>query len=163
VFDFRRALVLALCLGVLGCAIAAGDRREAAAQPQPLERFATAPLVVHTASGPRSFTVELALTPSQQAQGLMFRRSLAPTAGMLFVYRPAQPISMWMMNTYVPLDMLFVAADRRIVRIVERTVPLSTETIPSGQPVMAVVELTAGAAARAGIKVGDRVESPVLE
>jgi uncharacterized membrane protein (UPF0127 family) len=70
---------------------------------------------------------------------------------------------MWMMNTYVPLDMLFVAADRRIVRIAERTVPLSTDTIPSGQPVMAVIELAAGSTARLGIKVGDRVESPALE
>jgi uncharacterized membrane protein (UPF0127 family) len=67
-----------------------------------------------------------------------------------------------MMNTYIPLDMLFVAADRRIVRIAERTVPLSTETIPSGEPVLAVIELNAGTAARLGIKVGDRVESPAL-
>lgn len=157
-----RAVVLALCVGAAGCTIAAAPP-EAAAQPQRLERFATAPLVVHGGTGRHAFSVELALTPGQQAQGLMYRRSLAPTAGMLFLYRPAQPISMWMMNTYVPLDMLFVGADKRIVRIAERTVPLSTETIPSGHPVLAVIELAAGSAARFGIKVGDRVESPALE
>jgi uncharacterized membrane protein (UPF0127 family) len=157
-----RAIVLAFWVAAAGGTVVAAPP-EAAAQPRPLERFATAPLVVHAASGRQTFTVELALTPSQQAQGLMYRRSLAPTAGMLFLYRPAQPISMWMMNTYVPLDMLFVAADRRIVRIAERTVPLSTDTIPSGQPVMAVIELAAGSTARLGIKVGDRVESPALE
>jgi uncharacterized membrane protein (UPF0127 family) len=134
----------------------------ASAQPQQLETFATAPLVVQSATGEHKFTVELALSASQQAQGLMYRRAMAPQAGMLFLYRPVQPISMWMMNTYIPLDMLFVAADRRIVRIAERTIPFSTETIPSGQPILAVIELNAGTAARLGIKVGDRVESPAL-
>jgi hypothetical protein len=134
----------------------------AGAQPQQLEAFTTAPLVVHTGAAQHKFTVELALTPQQQSQGLMYRRTLAPQAGMLFVYRPVQPISMWMMNTLIPLDMVFVAADRRIVRIAERTVPLSTETIQSGQPVLAVIEFNAGTVARYGIKVGDRVESPAL-
>jgi len=134
----------------------------AAAQPQQLESFTTGPLVIHSGAVQNKFTVELALTPGQQSQGLMFRRSMASQAGMLFLYRPVQPISMWMMNTYIPLDMLFVSADRRIVRIAERTVPHSTETIPSGQPILAVIELNAGTAARLGIKVGDRVESPAL-
>jgi uncharacterized membrane protein (UPF0127 family) len=153
----RPAKALSAALAVVLVALLAGG-----GTAQPLETFSTAPLTVQTAAGRHSFTVDLALTPRQQSQGLMYRRALAPQAGMLFVYRPVQPIAMWMMNTYIPLDMLFVAADRRIVRIAERTVPLSTETIPSGEPVLAVIELNAGTAARLGIKVGDRVESPAL-
>ena len=126
----------------------------AGAQPQQLESFSTAPLVVHSGPTQHKFTVELALTPRQQAQGLMYRRSMPAQAGMLFLYRPVQPISMWMMNTFIPLDMLFVSADRRIVRVAERTVPHSTETIPSGQPILAVIELNAGTVARLGITLG---------
>ncbi len=127
-----------------------------------LVRFEHAPLAIASASGLHRFTVELALSADQQKQGLMFRRRLAPDAGMLFVYRFPQIISMWMRNTYIPLDMLFVGAGGRIVRIVERTRPLSAEIVSSGKNAIAVLELNAGTAARLGIARGDRVIAAAL-
>lgn len=123
-----------------------------------LERFETGKLVVATSDGARhAFTVELARTPAQRAQGLMYRRALARDRGMLFIYPRVQDIAMWMKNTYIPLDMLFIAPDGRIVKIVERTVPHSLRTIGSGQPVKAVLELAGGSSERLGIAPGDRV------
>jgi hypothetical protein len=115
-------------------------------------------LVIETAEGARhDIRVELAISPQQQQQGLMFRRDLAADAGMLFVYSRVRRVSMWMRNTYIPLDMLFIADDGEIVRIVERAVPLSLKTISSDQPVRGVLEMNGGTAARLGIKRGDRV------
>lgn len=123
-----------------------------------LEIFRQDSLVIETERGERHpFTVELALNAAQQAQGLMFRRDLAPDAGMLFLYGRVRDVSMWMKNTLIPLDMLFIAADGRIVNIAERTVPGSLETIPSGQPVLGVLELNGGTAARLGIATGDLI------
>ena len=127
-----------------------------------LQRFATAPLTIETASGPKEFTVEVAQSSAQQSQGLMFRRRLAADAGMLFVYRRVAPVAMWMQNTFIPLDMLFIGADRRIAHIAERTVPMSTATIESGKPVSSVLELNAGTVSRLGIKQGDVVTSPAF-
>ncbi len=127
-----------------------------------LQRFTVAPLTIETAAGKREFTVEVARSPGQHAQGLMFRRRLGAHAGMLFVYRRAEPVAMWMQNTFIPLDMLFIGADRRIAHIVERTVPLSTETIESLKPVSSVLELNAGTVSRLGIKPGDAVASPAF-
>ena len=128
-----------------------------------LESFERDRLVIETASGARhSFEVEMALTPGQQAQGLMFRRDLAENAGMLFVYGRDGPISMWMKNTLIPLDMLFLARDGRIVRVAARTVPLSLETISAGEAVAGVLELNGGTADRLGIGPGDRVVHPAL-
>lgn len=151
----RRAFLATIVFAALAPAISW-------AQARGLVRFKSAPLAIETAAGERRFTVELALGDRQQAQGLMYRRRLAPDAGMLFVYRRPQPVAMWMKNTLIPLDMVFIAADGRIVRIAQRTVPLSLETISSGAPVRAVLELNAGTAARLGIKPGDRVRSAAL-
>ena len=92
----------------------------------------------------------------------MFRRRMAADVGMLFVYDPPRPVSMWMRNTYIPLDMIFIAPDGRISRVVERTVPLSEENIPSGRSVRAVLELNAGTAARLGIRPGAMVTTPAF-
>lgn len=105
-----------------------------------------------------SFQVELAVDPKQQAQGLMFRRQMAADAGMLFIYKPSREAVMWMQNTFLPLDMLFIKADGEIVKIVERTVPQSRKRIPSGEPITGVLELNGGTVSRLGIKVGDRVD-----
>ena len=121
-----------------------------------------APLVAETAAGDRSFTIEIADDQSERSAGLMFRESLAPEAGMLFVYPGEQEIRMWMKNTLIPLDMLFVASDGRIVSIAENTVPLSEEVISSGAAVQGVIELAAGTAQRLGIEPGDRVRHPVF-
>ena len=130
---------------------------EAAGQSA-LVQFQRDTLVIETSDGTaHSFEVELAVEPEQQAQGLMYRRRMAADAGMLFVYDPVRPVSMWMHNTYIPLDMLFVQANGKISKIVERTVPLSQATITSDRPVRAVLELNGGTAARLDLKPGDRV------
>jgi uncharacterized membrane protein (UPF0127 family) len=133
----------------------------AAAQGQ-LQTFQKAELAIASASGKHRFTVELALTPEQMSQGLMFRRQLAPDAGMLFDYGRNQPASFWMKNTLIPLDMLFIAGDGKIAAIHERAVPLSLEPITSPVPVRAVLELNGGTASRLGLKPGDRVISATL-
>ncbi len=113
------------------------------------------PLSIKTTSTIHKFEVEIAATTDQQRQGLMYRRQMAANAGMLFLYDNGSRVTMWMSNTYIPLDMLFIAADGRITHIVERTVPQSTELIGSNGPVRAVLELNGGTASRLGIKVGD--------
>ena len=127
-----------------------------------VERFEVATLEIRTRTGSHRFTVELARTARQHARGLMFRRRLAPDTGMLFLYRTSQPVTMWMKNTFIPLDMLFVVADGRIVRIAQRTVPHSVQTISSGGPVTAVIEVNGGTAERLGIRTGDRIVHPAL-
>jgi uncharacterized membrane protein (UPF0127 family) len=121
-------------------------------------------LVVRTAEGAEhGFEIELALSAAQQAQGLMYRPSLAAEAGMLFVYRPARDVRMWMRNTAIPLDMLFVSESGKIVKIVERTVPYSLAIIASGRPVRGVIELNGGTAARLGLRPGDQVLHPAFD
>ena len=120
------------------------------------------PLTIVTASGRHAFQVEVARDDAARAQGLMYRRSLAPDSGMLFDFKRVEPVSMWMQNTYVSLDMLFIRPDGTVARVAQNTEPLSTRTIPSGEPVLAVLEVVAGTAARLGIKAGDRVEHPLF-
>src|SRR6516164_11476516 len=121
-----------------------------AAEPQ-LQQFATAPLTIVSASGAHHFTVELALSPAQMEQGLMFRRTLAPDAGMLFDFKQPTVATMWMRNTLIPLDMLFVDANGTIVNIRARAVPGSDAIISAAAPVRAVLELNGGTAERLGI------------
>ncbi|MFC1459660.1 DUF192 domain-containing protein [Microvirga arabica] len=111
----------------------------------------------------QSFRVEVARNDADRAQGLMYRRSMPGDQGMLFDFGRVEPVSMWMQNTYLPLDMLFIRPDGTIARIAANTEPLSTRTIPSGEPVLAVLELNAGTAAKLGIKPGDRVEHPIFK
>jgi uncharacterized membrane protein (UPF0127 family) len=111
----------------------------------------------------QTFQVEVARNDADRAQGLMYRRSMAADRGMLFDFGRVEPVSMWMQNTYLPLDMLFVRQDGTIARIAANTEPLSTRTIPSGEPVLAVLELNAGTAARLGIKPGDRIDHPLFK
>jgi uncharacterized membrane protein (UPF0127 family) len=147
-----------LCLGLaLACALAIGGAARGVAQLR-LQTFERDRVVIETFEGTRHrFEVELALNGDQRAQGLMYRRRLADDAGMLFLYGREWPVSMWMKNTFIPLDMLFIAGDGRIVSIAERTVPQSLETISSGQPVAGVLEVNGGTVARLGIQPGDRV------
>ena len=119
--------------------------------------FPKSSLSIQTGEKTHKFSIEIAKTERQQRQGLMFRRHLAPDAGMLFVYPAPQVLTMWMKNTYIPLDMLFIAANGHIVQIVERTVPGSLQTISSGEAAIAVLEVNGGTASRLKIKKGDRV------
>lgn len=128
-----------------------------------LQTFERDRLEIETAAGGRhAFDIELAVTKSQKSQGLMFRRSLPADAGMLFLYEPEQVVGMWMRNTYIPLDMLFITADGAIAKIAQRAVPESLRTISSETPVSAVLELNAGMAQKLGLRTGDRVLHPAF-
>lgn len=114
-------------------------------------------LFIVTATGEYPIEVEIADTPEEKALGLMFRTSLSDRQGMLFPYGDPQELTMWMRNTYISLDMVFLRADGSVHRIEERTEPLSERIISSEGPVTAVLELAGGWARRHGLKPGDRV------
>ncbi len=135
----------------------------ARAQTGPQPKLPEEPLVIVTRDGTRhAFRVEMAIDPQQQMVGLMFRPEVKPDEGMLFDWGTPRESAMWMRNTITSLDMLFIAADGRIHRIAERTVPHSLATIESRGPVRATLELAAGTAERLGIRVGDRVEQRIF-
>lgn len=120
-------------------------------------------LVIETADGERhEFTVELAATDEHRATGLMYRQQMAADAGMIFDYGRDRRATMWMRNTYIPLDMLFIASDGTIRNIKQRTVPFSETVIRSKGKVRAVLELNAGTVFRLGIKPGDTVRHAVF-
>lgn len=116
------------------------------------------PLTIDSRGKRHNFRIEMARTDADRARGLMFRRSMPADQGMLFDFERDQMVSMWMRNTYISLDMLFIRADGTVARIAERTEPLSTRTIPSGEPVLSVLEINGGVAEKLGIKAGDKVE-----
>jgi uncharacterized membrane protein (UPF0127 family) len=119
-------------------------------------------LEIATKSGVQVFSVEMATTEQEKETGLMYRKELADGKGMLFDFSPEQEVSMWMKNTYIPLDMIFIRADGRILRIAENTEPFSTRIIPSGGLAKAVLEVIAGTAQKYGIVPGDRVAHPLF-
>jgi uncharacterized protein len=144
------------CLA-LTVAIAIAANAEA---PSPL--FPVSPLEIDASKGRIEFQVELAVTPAERTRGLMFRESLADDHGMLFDFGVPQPVAMWMRNTYIPLDMLFVRADGRISQIAANAEPLSDKVIASNEPVRAVLELRGGITSELGIKPGDRIIHPLF-
>ena len=151
----RKVAILPVLVAI-GLALVGG--RPAHASEGPIA-FPEGELTIVTAEGARhTFRVEMARTPSQHRRGLMYRRELAKDHGMLFLYDPVRAVSMWMKNTYIPLDMLFIKPSGRIARIHERAVPETTTPIPSGGPVKAVLELRGGTADRLDIETGDTVE-----
>ncbi|MFK4724919.1 DUF192 domain-containing protein [Bradyrhizobium niftali] len=143
---------LAAILVVAGVVVAGGSVRAASFQP----------LEIVTKSGVQVFSVEVATTEEEKQTGLMYRKELADGKGMLFDFNPEQEVSMWMKNTYVSLDMIFIRADGRILRIAENTEPLSTKIISSKGPARAVLEVVAGTAQKYGIRPGDRVGHPLF-
>ena len=124
--------------------------------------FEESALTVDAANGKFEFLVEMAVSPAQRSQGLMFRESLEEDRGMLFDFGRPQRAAMWMRNTYVPLDMLFIDADGQITQIAADTEPLSDAVIASRELVRAVLELRGGVSAKLGIKPGDRVIHPLF-
>jgi uncharacterized membrane protein (UPF0127 family) len=146
----------AAALAVMSMALLAGsDPAARAAEFQSLE--------IVSKNGIHPFQVEMALTPEEHARGLMFRRELPEGQGMLFDFGVDQPVAFWMKNTYISLDMMFIRADGRILRIAERAEPLSERNIPSGGPVRWVLEVIAGTAKKFGIAAGDQVGGPALK
>jgi len=120
------------------------------------------PLEIVTKTGVHVFSVEMATTEQEKETGLMYRKELADGKGMLFDFSPEQEVSMWMKNTYISLDMIFIRADGRILRIAENTEPMSTRIIPSNGLCKGVLEVIAGTAQKYGIKPGDRVGHPLF-
>lgn len=145
----RIAMLIVCCAAVI---LAATGAR--AAELQPLE--------IVTKSGVQVFTVEVAKTEQERATGLMYRKELPEGRGMLFDFSPEQQVSMWMKNTFIPLDMIFVRSDGRILRIAENTTPQSEKIIPSGGLVKGVIEVAGGTAKKYGIAPGDRVGHPLF-
>lgn len=123
----------------------------------------TEPLTIRGKEGTRRFDVEVMRTDADRSRGLMFRRTLAPNHGMLFDFERTEPVAMWMKNTYLPLDMVFIRADGTIAHVAADTEPLSTAIIQSPEPVLSVLELNAGTAAKLGLRAGDRVEHPLFK
>lgn len=113
-------------------------------------------------TGVHAFDVQLATNDAERERGLMFVKSLPEGQGMLFDFKRDQPVSFWMHNTYIPLDMLFIAGDGRIMHIAENAKPLSDALIPSQYPVRAVLEVIGGTAEKLGIKPGDRVSGSIF-
>ena len=146
-----RALSLVAFI-LFGLFAAAGPGRAAAQQT----------LEIATKTGVHVFAVEIADNDADRAKGLMYRKELPEGRGMLFDFHREQEVSFWMQNTYIPLDMVFIRGDGRILRIAENTEPLSTRLIPSGGPVRAVLEVIGGTARKLGIAPGDRVASPIF-
>jgi uncharacterized membrane protein (UPF0127 family) len=134
------------------CSIVVSGARAASIQP----------LEIVTKSGVQVFSVEMATTEEEKTTGLMYRKELADGKGMLFDFSPEQQVTMWMKNTYISLDMIFIRADGRILRIAENTEPLSTKIIPSGGLAKGVLEVIAGTAKKYGIEPGDRVAHPLF-
>ena len=131
-----------------------GPERSGAAEQGTLE--------IATKSGVRVFSVENAVTDEERAKGLMFRKEVPEGYGMLFDFKQEQPVSMWMKNTLVSLDMIFIKNDGRIARIAESTKVQSEDIISSGPQVRAVLEVVAGTAKKLGIAAGDKVAYPIF-
>lgn len=153
------ALLASAPVALAGFEIAGRAAEPTGPQPElPKEK-----LVIVTHDGKRhDFDVEMALTPEQQVTGLMFRKSVPENGGMLFDWGRPQESQMWMRNTLVPLDMVFINQDGTIRSIAENTVPESMAVIDSRGPVRATLELAAGVTAKLDIRVGDTVETRIL-
>ena len=156
----RRDVLRLLAIGgvaATGCAIS-GKAPGAAEEPA----FPTTPLTLETARGRFAFMVEMAETPSTWRQGLQKRPHLAADAGMLFNFQQPRVISMWMKDTLISLDMIFIDERGVVVNVAENTVPLSLATISSDGPALAVLEVNAGTVAKLGVRPGDRVLHPAV-
>ena len=125
--------------------------------------FPRSSLVIVTGAKELKFDIDMATTEAQRQRGLMYRKQLGPYEGMLFDFHQEAPVSFWMKNTLIPLDMIFIAADGTIRHIHANAVPKSEESIPSGgHPVRGVLEINGGSARLLGIKPGDKVKHAIF-
>jgi len=129
---------------------------------QPARSAGQQTLEIASKSGVHVFSVEVVDNDADRAKGLMYRKELPEGRGMLFDFHRDQEVSFWMQNTYIPLDMIFIRGDGRILRIEENTEPLSTRLIPSRGAVRAVLEVIGGTSRKLGIAPGDQVASPIF-
>jgi uncharacterized membrane protein (UPF0127 family) len=147
----RRPLLIAVLLALFGCLAASS------APAQTLDK-----LEIVTSNGAHAFSVELARNEAERERGLMYRRFMPPDRGMLFDFKREEPVSFWMKNTYIPLDMIFISRAGKIIKIVADAEPLSERNIPSGGPCYGVLEVNGGVAASIGAKVGDTVKNSIF-
>ena len=157
-----RLMLLPLCL-LAACSTQAAEKssaplEEAASGVHPVSGLEVVPLTVSQNGETHRFRVEVAATPQEQARGLMFRTEMGADEGMIFISQVPQVRSFWMRNTVIPLDIIFIGPDGRIMNIAADTVPYSETPILSDGPAMAVLELNAGTAALLGFGQGAKVE-----
>lgn len=161
-WDVKRGIALVLVLASWACAIVSlpackSDGQKAAPASAP----ATAARVsIDTGERKLVFRVEVASTPEEHARGLMYRTSLAADAGMVFVFAEPQIQTFWMKNTLIPLDMIFIGTDRRIVGVVENAAPETTVGRRVDAPSQYVLEIGGGLAGQLGIRAGQSVDFP---
>jgi uncharacterized membrane protein (UPF0127 family) len=152
---FPRVLTALLVAG-LALFVACNSQAQTA-QLLDLDSYPKSTLEIQSGREVHRFDIWIAASPAQQTQGLMFVRDLPENRGMLFLAKPPRVFNLWMKNTFIPLDMVFIAPDGRIAKIVAQTTPHSLETVSSTVVVGAVLELKGGEAARRALQVGDRV------
>ena len=158
-----RTMVSRLCVAVLLWSSALGvawAEMPEAGIPQALPLV---PLAIETRTGEVALQVQVADNDVRRQTGLMFRKSMPETEGMLFIFQETRFVSFWMKNTFIPLDLLFVDDDGTVTSIARDTTPFSLEPIPSEKPSRAVLEINAGASARLGIEVGDHLRHAAFE
>jgi len=164
---WNRAASLALLIAAVGCSpLAAGSTNaqgtaSTSSAPQsavhPVSGLKVIPLTVTTAAGPHVFKVEVAASPAEQERGLMFRTAMGADEGMIFPMDPPRPAAFWMKNTVIPLDIIFVGADHKVLNIAANAVPYDLEPLPAFGNAAGVLELNGGRAAQIGLKPGDTV------
>lgn len=158
---------LALLAFAVGCSpLAAGSTNAhgaASSAPaaelavHPISGLTVIPLTVTSANGPHTFKVEVASTPAEQERGLMFRQAMGADEGMIFPMNPARPAAFWMKNTVIPLDIIFIGPNHKVLNIAANAVPYDLSPLPSDGDAAGVLELNGGRAAQLGIKPGDTV------
>jgi uncharacterized membrane protein (UPF0127 family) len=161
----RHAPALLATLFCLAFALAGAPSANAGttrASAENLAKLPKAPLVIESAGKRLPFDVWVAATPERREQGLMFVTALPEKGGMLFLFPLPMNIAFWMKNTFIPLDLLFVRENGTIARIAENARPHDLSPLPAGEPVLAVLELAGGTAAKLGLRAGDRVVSTAL-
>ena len=162
---WTRFVALAVAGGLVACAPAKAGPHDhhGAAQPapvpaapavHPVSGLTVVPLTATTATGAHRFAVEVAATFAEQEKGLMFRAAMGADEGMIFPYDPPQRTAFWMKNTVLPLDIIFIGADHRVLNVAANAVPYDLTPLPSAGPVSGVLELNAGRAAQLGIAPG---------
>ncbi len=159
-FSTRRALAALALTAFAACAPLEAKAPEAPAPAA--EALALEAVAVQTARGAVHFQVEIADTEEERSRGLMFRASLADDRGMLFDFQPVRPVAFWMKNTWIPLDIIFIAPNGRILNIAENTTPYSEEPVPSAGVVRGVLEIRGGLARELGIAPGDKVDHRIF-
>ena len=151
---------LALAVGMLATPVVSNG--PALAQTAAAPQAGTEPLDIVTGTGPHHFDVEVMRTEAEREKGLMFRRFMPADRGMLFDFKAEAPIMMWMKNTYLPLDMVFISHSGTVTGVAENAEPMSERIIPSGGPVYAVLEVNAGTVAKIGLKPGDHIRNELF-